>query len=206
MKKLIPFYFVVILLISLETGIKANPCINEKKSEDAQSYKIGDFYNGGIIFWIDETGKHGLVCAKKDQSEGIIWYNGTYVETKAKESGILAGKKNTASIIAVQKKPRDEKSTYAAWICDELKITENAKNYDDWYLPGREELDLMYQNKSIIDSTATAKGGSPFDINSFYWSSTESRRGFAIAQGFGSGPQMTFNTNNTFRVRAVRAF
>jgi len=205
MKIILLFFILGAQLIYSGPVIKANTNLNGT-NEDQQTFKTGDFKHGGIVFWVDETGRHGLVCAKKDQSEGIIWYNGTYVETKAREEGTLAGKKNTASIIAAQKKPGDEKSTYAAWICNELKITENAKSYDDWYLPGKEELDLMYQNKSIIDATATANGGSSFDINSFYWSSNESRRGFATAQGFGSGPQMTFNTNNTFRVRAVRSF
>ena len=34
-------------------------------------YEVGDFALGGIIFWVDETGQHGLVCAKEDQSTGI---------------------------------------------------------------------------------------------------------------------------------------
>ena len=31
-----------------------------------KKYQLGDFAQGGIIFWLDETGKHGLVCSKKD--------------------------------------------------------------------------------------------------------------------------------------------
>jgi hypothetical protein len=34
-------------------------------------YAIGDIAQGGIVFWVDETGQHGLVCAKSDQSSGI---------------------------------------------------------------------------------------------------------------------------------------
>ena len=28
------------------------------------TYTIGDFTQGGIVFWVDETGQPGLVCAK----------------------------------------------------------------------------------------------------------------------------------------------
>ncbi|MCO5232762.1 MAG: hypothetical protein M9888_03360 [Chitinophagales bacterium] len=41
----------------------------------AKTYSVGDFAHGGIVFWVDETGQHGLVCAKEDQSTGIQWHN-----------------------------------------------------------------------------------------------------------------------------------
>ena len=31
-------------------------------------YEIGDIAHGGIVFWVDETGEHGLVAATVDQS------------------------------------------------------------------------------------------------------------------------------------------
>lgn len=34
---------------------------------------IGADYAGGIIFYLDETGRHGGVCAPSDQSSGIHW-------------------------------------------------------------------------------------------------------------------------------------
>jgi len=29
------------------------------------TYTVGDFAQGGIVFWVDETGQHGLVAAKR---------------------------------------------------------------------------------------------------------------------------------------------
>jgi hypothetical protein len=205
--KFLLFFTVSLLLTSLGTTVIANSYFISEKNKDASTFKIGDFAYGGIVFWVDETGQHGLVCAKTDQSKGISWSMGEYyIETKIKEDGILSGKKNTAVIIAVQQPAKDNKSAYAAQICDELKITEGENTYDDWNLPSKGELDLMYQNKEVIDAAALAKGGNAFDVASFYWSSTEFSRGFAWAQGFGSGDQHYFIKNNTFRVRAVRAF
>lgn len=45
--------------------------------------KIGDIYEGGIIFYLDATGQHGMVCATSDQatcinfdtsSTGVVYY------------------------------------------------------------------------------------------------------------------------------------
>ena len=33
---------------------------------------IGESYGGGIVFWVDATGQHGLIAATSDQSTGII--------------------------------------------------------------------------------------------------------------------------------------
>ena len=34
---------------------------------------IGQNYGGGIIFYIDGTGQHGLIAAPSDQSAGVEW-------------------------------------------------------------------------------------------------------------------------------------
>jgi hypothetical protein len=49
-----------------------------------RKYQIGDFAQGGIVFFVDETGEHGLVCAKADHSVAIRWYAGGLVSTQAK--------------------------------------------------------------------------------------------------------------------------
>ncbi len=169
------------------------------------TYSVGDFAQGGIVFWVDETGQHGLVAAKEDQSTGVRWYAGTSGNTQAKGDGPYAGEANTSIIIAAQVAIGDDGSTYAARICNELQITEGGKTYGDWYLPSKEELNLMYQNKATIDATAGANGGSGF-ASTFYWSSTEGNNTSAWLQYFGSGTQYNFNKTYTLRVRAVRAF
>ncbi len=169
------------------------------------TYSVGDFAQGGVVFWVDETGQHGLVCAKDDQNTGVRWYAGTYGYTQAKGDGPYAGEANTSIIIAAQVAIGDDGSTYAARICNELQITEGGKTYGDWYLPSKEELDLMYQNKAIIDATAGANGGSGF-ASAYYWSSTEYLTSNAWYQAFDDGYQYYYFKGITYRVRAVRAF
>lgn len=179
--------------------------LHAKTAESVSTtYSVGDFAQGGIVFWVDETGQHGLVCAKEDQSTGVRWYAGTEVNTHAKGDGIYAGKANTTIIIAAQV-IGDDGDTYAARICNELTITEGGITYGDWYLPSKEELNLMYQNKATIDATAGVNGGSGF-ASAYYWSSTEYDNGIAWSQYFYVDTQYPTNKNYTGYVRAVRAF
>jgi hypothetical protein len=174
-----------------------------KNVKNPKIYNVGDFAYGGIVFWVDETGQHGLVCAKKDQSTGIRWSAGTNIYTIAGGNGPLAGKMNTAIIIASQ--GRGDGNYYAARICNELYVTEGGKTYGDWYLPSPTELALMYQNKAIINATATANGGTAFASND-YWSSGENNNTSAWCQHLGSSGVGTKSKSEESCVRAVRAF
>ncbi len=184
------------------TGTTASPYMVKTKT-----YSEGDFAHGGIVFWVDETGQHGLVCAKKDQSTGVRWYAGTFGYTRAKGDGPYAGKANTSIIIAAHVAIGDDGNTYAARICNELQITENGITYGDWYLPSMEELNLMYQNRAKINATAVLHGGSSL-ASAWYWSSTEffSDKALIIGYPYGNPSSATKSNNTNIGVRAVRAF
>jgi hypothetical protein len=189
------------VLVSANTDVAANT-----SKVGVSSYAVGDFAHGGIVFWIDETGQHGLVCAKVDSSAGVRWYAGTYGTTQAKGDGPYAGKANTVIIIAAQVSIGDDGAIYAARICNELQVTEEGKTYGDWFLPSKYTLNQMYQNRVTINSTATANGGSAFGSN-WFWSSTEGDYTVAWTQYFDDGRQaINYKLNITDHVRAVRAF
>lgn len=150
---------------------------------------IGDTYQGGIIFYLDASGCHGLIAAPGDQSTGIRWY---------------AGKANTSIIIAAQVAIGDDNASYAARLCNELQIIEGGTTIGDWYLPSKYELNLMYKN--IGQGNALGLGNVGNFSSSFYWSSTESDFSIAWRQFFIVGIQFNDNKDNTNGVRAVRAF
>ncbi len=181
----------------------------------ATIYSVGDFAQGGIIYWLDETGQHGLVCAKEDQGR-VAWDwmdNGYHVHTRALGDGPFSGETNTTIIIAVRSALGFNDYVYAARICNELQITEGGKTYGDWYLPSKEELNLMYQTRAIIDATATANGGIAFSDGAYheYWSSTEAGAADAWFQNFLDGTQEDSKTHGPSKnyghaVRPIRAF
>ena len=170
------------------------------------SMEVGDFYQGGVVFYIFvdvDTGyvageTHGLIAAVQDQSSGIRWYNGSYGTTGATATTIGTGSANTDAIIAAQ---GATETSYAAG----LARAYSGGGYDDWFLPSKDELNQMFTNKATINTTASANGGSNFPIST-YWSSTEYGFNVAWLQGFGDGNQSATNKSNTFNVRAVRAF
>jgi len=165
------------------------------------TYSVGDFALGGIVFWVNETGQHGLVCAKEDQSSGIKWRAGSInYATMARGDGPYAGRMNTSIIVSVHSAKNDFDG-HAALVCGNYL----GGGFGDWYLPSKEELNLMYQNKETIDAVATSNSGSSFAAND-YWSSTESGGATAWIQGFIDGLQVNYNKSNAYYVRAVRAF
>jgi hypothetical protein len=162
---------------------------------------IGDTYQGGIIFYLDASGCHGLMAAPNDQSTGISWNDGE--DTRARADGLGAGLKNTIIIIAKQQFLDDG---FAAGLCNEYSTTDGGVTYGDWYLPSDYELALMYQN--IGPGNALGLGNIGGFTSSYYWSSTEydAIPGFALRRSFTNGDQYFNLKSNNNDVRAVRAF
>lgn len=155
---------------------------------------IGEFYQGGVVFYLDGSGG-GLICAVSDQTSAEWGCSGTEI-TGADGSAIGTGAQNTIDIIA-----GCSTVGIAADICANLSLN----GYDDWFLPSKDELNEMYKNKSTINTTAGANGGSSF-TSAYYWSSTEGGSYSAWTQNFSNGNQSIINKSNTAYVRAVRAF
>jgi hypothetical protein len=165
-------------------------CKKENTNTDSSSTSaiaIGKNYEGGIIFYVDATGQHGLIAASTDQSRLISWYNGTHTVTNVKDVSVGAGQANTTAIIGKQ-----GVGNYAAILCDELVLN----GYSDWFLPSKEELNLLYQQRDKIGGFAT----------NYYWTSVEYDTTRAWNQYFPFGPQFYADKADSACVRAVRAF
>ena len=151
------------------------------------------------MFYVYDGGQHGLIAATSDQSSGVRWHAGTYGNTHANGVGVNAGKANTASIIAAHKAIGDDGSTYAARICNEYSVTVGGVTYGDWYLPSKDELNLLYAQKNVVGGFS----------NSYYWSSTEysgNNSYYVWNKGFNGRPIDTVIKTNLGHVRAIRAF
>jgi hypothetical protein len=175
------------------SGTTASPYV--VNASGSTNLAIGQTYQGGIIFWLDATGMHGLIAATVNQSLGIPWYNGTFRYTGTTGDGLYAGAMNTAIIVATQMAD-NQTDNFAAKVCADYSVTVDGVTYGDWYLPSKYELNLLYAQRSVV-------GG--FGSN-FYWSSTESNNNIAWVQVFAGGAQLTYNKNNSAYVRAIRAF
>mgnify|MGYP003676517989 CR=1 FL=1 len=174
-----------------------------------RTYEVGDFAQGGVVVWVDETAQHGIVCAKED-FETVRWFAGTYGRTRCGGNGPLAGEMNTSIIISSQVAIGDDGGDYAAALCNELVVTEDDISYSDWYLPSSEEMGIMGANRLLIDATAIANGGTAIQFSP-YWTSNESVDApttDARAKLINPDGVSDMNTNKaaTFNVRAFRRF
>ena len=178
-------YIFVITLVSFSS----NGCGNDTAEDIVRpaEYHLGESIGGGIVFYIDERGEHGLIAAAADQSRSIQWFNGTYAATNAAAAVLGGGQSNTTAIITIQKE-----GNYAASICDKLILN----GYSDWFLPSKDELDMLYRQKDKVGGFS----------ESFYWSSTEHGEGSAWEQNFINGAQYYANKNFPVTVRAIRSF
>jgi hypothetical protein len=152
------------------------------------AFAIGQNYGGGIIFYIDGTGNHGLISSPFNQSISATWgCSGTTIGGTSTTIG--AGQSNTTAIVN-----GCSTAGIAARICNDLSLN----GYDDWFLPSKDALNQMYVNRVLI-------GG--FTSN-WYWSSSEYNSTSAWNQNFGNGNQGNWSSYKyqTGYVRAVRAF
>ena len=187
-----------------EVWFKGPVTVGDSHDPLVKKYKAGDWAHGGVVFWVDETGQHGLVCDKKDV--GTNWWFGAddMWDINAVSVGIYGGKMNTSIIVAVSSAiaGRYGVDISAAEECVRCK----SSGYGDWYLPSKDELNLMYQNSLIINKTAQANGGSSFITSGAYWSSTESGYRNAWLQNFGGGLQGYGKNKDSNKIRCIRSF
>mgnify|MGYP006124239829 CR=1 FL=1 len=161
---------------------------------------IGDFYQGGVIFWLDNTGQHGLVCDITDLGVTEWGCFGTSV-AGADGTVIGTGCQNTLDILS--QCSLSPHSNLAVNLC----VNNTAQGYSDWFLPSKDELNQMYLNMVVINTTAESNEGVPF-ADLYYWSSSKYEYNLTNAwvQNFNDGWQHDVKKKSHYSVRAIRSF
>jgi|WetSurMetagenome_2_1015567.scaffolds.fasta_scaffold50145_3 hypothetical protein len=168
----------------------------------APTHYIGELFEGGIVFWVDNTGQHGLIVSLVDISSSSLWSNvtSTMIGTPAESS--WNGQGNSTAIMG------QSGFTYgAAKLCDDYSNANyNTGIYSDWYLPAIDELSLIYHSRYILNKNIEGVSGANILGDVYYWSSTEHGSSFAWYYYFGFGRTASANKIDLNWVRAVRAF
>lgn len=193
-------------------------------------YKVGDigpaggyiFYDDEVGFDLDESGTieaneknllggtlRYLEAAPSDLGSAIFGYYRTSDSNSEKVVGtaeeIGSGQENTTKLVRLMENntyidmyPSDSTEVYAAKLCDMYSIG----LYEDWFLPSKNELYLMYA--LLFDKTPSLGGFSELS----YWSSSDisNHSTSAWAQTFESGNQNFCFKKIDNLVRPIRAF
>jgi hypothetical protein len=124
---------------STEADLEALTMELESCKPDKKKLHVGMEYQGGIIFYLDETGKHGLIAAKENVGPAPWGCYGQYIP----ELDVYPMDSKTATKILLQ---NCKEPGIAARLCARYEVREKGKNgriYKDWYMAGINELSMI---------------------------------------------------------------
>lgn len=157
-------------------------------STEAQALKVGQEYQGGIIFFVDKTGQHGLIAAPYDIGTYPLIYRTEWEIKGAGGTEIGTGRRNTVNILKY--------STFRGETAPYYCATLNCNGYSDWFLPSIDELELLFGAKTNL-------GGFK---RGYYWSSSVAAQFYGWAESYFEGSTRMISPYARLNVRPIRAF
>lgn len=169
--------------------------LSEKLHVNQSKYAAGDLYQAGeitgIVFLAE--GLHGKIVSL-DETQGQWSAENKLAGARSQDDGM----ENMKTIKAIT----GWNTLYPAFAWCEAK---NRNGVTGWYLPAKNELQTLFDNKADINAGLTNNNGASLSDNSGYWSSTELYNGYAYYNHNGydhnANPKTTY-----YSIRAIHAF
>ena len=199
------FLILVVVIFGLAALLIRNSGLLAADADFVSSYEIGDLGPaGGNIFYVDESSKFkdfDYLESAPASCEGadLTWALdandlrvGLEVVTDWKAKSMGHGLSNSKALLELA--GGFQSAQTATGYADTLTCGEQS----DWFVPAKDELELMYQNlaKQEIGDFTTG----------YYWSSSAYEYGRAWNQPFSEGEAFDGNKDGKFAVRPIRAF
>lgn len=167
--------------------------------------KVGDTFGGGVVYYVDNTGRHGLICSLSDiiDPQSLELY-------KREDPGKSHNMKITA--ISINQGSAVDNPDRAEVLCNNYTNSNSGTGvFSDWYLPDRDELERLFKVKETINKVLEKYDKNRVDLlNKIYWSSSKTND-----ERFGKNWLFDFKEGNLITtsgfpgrnfVRAIRAF
>jgi hypothetical protein len=153
------------------------------------TYKVGDIGPAlGRVIYIKDGGRHGLEVSLEDQSTGAPWGCKRTDISGANPTAVETGESNTAAILAAC-----SDTGIAAKLADDYE----QNGFQDYFLPSKDELHLIYQQKHFLHG---------INEGDYYWSSSQFSTDKAWAVYFRNGDPASIAKSLRRNVRAIRSF
>jgi hypothetical protein len=183
--------FTAILFTSITHGLPSTPIV----ITDTIHY-VGEQFGGGIIFYVDASKKHGLICSMSDIRDPLS-------STPDRKSP------NTKPVYLVVKQAVKDPAR-ASEICESYTNSNyGTGQFSDWYLPSIEELRKLYASKTEVNQALENYNQKITEsLDKVYWSSSKMDSEVMNTNwtfDFDGGSLKTTNLTITC-VRAIRKF
>lgn len=186
------------------SGTQSDPYVisTDKNNCGTSAHYVGELYGGGVVFWVDRSGEHGLICGMVNLCYGCGWIKDT-TEVGQDASSLWNGLGNSEAIVA-----KYGSIWSAAKLClDYTNEDYGTGIYSDWYLPSIVELKLLWNSIFEVQKALDTDNNPDTDpiSETAYWSSTEDGNE-AWNFYFDDGTIFSFDKYFFHDVRAIRAF
>ena len=170
-------------------GGASDPCNPANSPSAGQICDDGSIYTG-----LSPDGNVEMYTTAADISTSIAWNNGNasgYVTTS--QTSTTTGETNTTNLLTIDSDSGTggTQPHQAAQVCADSA----ANGHSDWYLPAKDELNVLYTNYVAI-------GG--FNAANYYWSSTEKDNSGAWEHRFSDNKTSGVAKSTLLNVRCVR--
>jgi len=188
---------------------------------------IGDLYQGGIVFYLDDTGRHGLAINLEDSSTFANFSTNT-TTINAFSSGIGAGIINTANILATLTASGNANTgtnngfilvNQIAVEADGITscapggsstlppLSPTSTCFGGWYVGSAYELQLIFLNFETLNQAIVNASGTAISTLGNYWSSTmQFGTNNAYSMHLSTGEGLAVLMTNSDSVRGIRQF
>lgn len=147
---------IVLLPPSMTRGISAsNPFVTKDTT-----HFVGELFGGGVIFYVDPSKKHGLICSMSDIRDPL---------KNSRSRPSPNAQRDPSDIIS-----KGQNAERAHEVCETYTNSNyGTGQFSDWYLPSIEELRILYQVKNTINKSLKKYDPKIVDyLDKIYWSSS----------------------------------
>jgi len=169
-------------------------------------HHVGELFGGGVVFYVDNSGEHGLICSNINISNP----NSAQL-FKKQDPTKLKGRPDSVQLI--NQVFAINSSEQAKEVCDNYSNSDyNTGVFSDWRLPTRDELEILFRVKDKVNKALENFKKPKIDpLDKTYWSSSKTYDegyGDVWLLDFDGGSLVTSNRPipGRYFVRAVRAF